>query len=42
MLQQPETTPQSPESHKKRGDPARDAGNFLTVPRRYHLAAFSG
>ena len=23
MLQQPETTPQSPTPHKKRGDPAR-------------------
>jgi len=23
MLQQPETTPQSPAPHKKRGDPAR-------------------
>jgi hypothetical protein len=35
MLQQPETTPQSPAPHKKRGDPARIApfGSSLALRR---------
>jgi len=42
MLQQPETTPQSPPPHKKRGDPARIAPFGSSLTSRRKLVAWLG